>query len=111
MHYSYNKNRNFNILLDDTLKKKDFDTGKNSQKKDFIRNKFDRYKYDIDFRLKDLNNMFETKIFNRYNLLQDNKTSEKKYLLTSNNLLNRKKLPKINKEKRDNINQENKNNQ
>ena len=111
MHYSYNKNRNFNILLDDTLKKKDFDTGKNSQKKDFIRNKFDRYKYDIEFRLKDLNNMFETKIFNRYNLLQDNKTSEKKYLLTSNNLLNRKKLPKINKEKRDNINQENKNNQ
>ena len=111
MHYSYNKNRNFNILLDDTLKKKDFDTGKNSQKKDFIRNKFDRYKYDIDFRLKDLNNMFETKIFNRYNLLQDNKTNEKKYLLTSNNLLNRKKLPKINKEKRDNINQENKNNQ
>ena len=111
MHYSYNKNRNFNILLDDTLKKKDFDTGKNSQKKDFIRNKFDRYKYDIDFRLKDLNNMFETKIFNRYNLLQDNKTSEKKYLLTSNNLLNRKKLPKINKEKRDNINQEKKNNQ
>ena len=111
MHYSYNKNRNFNILLEDTLKKKDFDTGKNSQKKDFIRNKFDRYKYDIDFRLKDLNNMFETKIFNRYNLLQDNKTSEKKYLLTSNNLLNRKKLPKINKEKRDNINQENKNNQ
>ena len=111
MHYSYNKNRNFNILLDDTLKKKDFDTGKNSQKKDFIRNKFDRYKYDIDFRLKDLKNMFETKIFNRYNLLQDNKTSEKKYLLTSNNLLNRKKLPKINKEKRDNINQENKNNQ
>jgi hypothetical protein len=111
MHYSYNKNRNFNILLDDTLKKKDFNTGKNSQKKDFIRNKFDRYKYDIDFRLKDLNNMFETKIFNRYNLLQDNKTSEKKYLLTSNNLLNRKKLPKINKEKRDNINQENKNNQ
>ena len=111
MHYSYNKNRNFNILLDDTLKKKDFDTGKNSHKKDFIRNKFDRYKYDIDFRLKDLNNMFETKIFNRYNLLQDNKTSEKKYLLTSNNLLNRKKLPKINKEKRDNINQENKNNQ
>ena len=111
MHYSYNKNRNFNILLDDTLKKKDFDNGKNSQKKDFIRNKFDRYKYDIDFRLKDLNNMFETKIFNRYNLLQDNKTSEKKYLLTSNNLLNRKKLPKINKEKRDNINQENKNNQ
>ena len=111
MHYSYNKNRNFNILLDDTLKKKDFDTGKNSQKKDFIRNKFDRYKYDIDFRLKDLNNMFKTKIFNRYNLLQDNKTSEKKYLLTSNNLLNRKKLPKINKEKRDNINQENKNNQ
>ena len=111
MHYSYNKNRNFNILLEDTLKKKDFDTGKNSQKKDFIRNKFDRYKYDIEFRLKDLNNMFETKIFNRYNLLQDNKTSEKKYLLTSNNLLNRKKLPKINKEKRDNINQENKNNQ
>ena len=111
MHYSYNKNRNFNILLDDTLKKKDFDTSKNSQKKDFIRNKFDRYKYDIEFRLKDLNNMFETKIFNRYNLLQDNKTSEKKYLLTSNNLLNRKKLPKINKEKRDNINQENKNNQ
>ena len=111
MHYSYNKNRNFNILLEDTLKKKDFDTGKNSQKKDFIRNKFDRYKYDIDFRLNDLNNMFETKIFNRYNLLQDNKTSEKKYLLTSNNLLNRKKLPKINKEKRDNINQENKNNQ
>ena len=111
MHYSYNKNRNFNILLDDTLKKKDFDNGKNSQKKDFIRNKFDRYKYDIDFRLKDLNNMFETKIFNRYNLLQDNKASEKKYLLTSNNLLNRKKLPKINKEKRDNINQENKNNQ
>ena len=111
MHYSYNKNRNFNILLEDTLKKKDFDTGKNSQKKDFIRNKFDRYKYDIDFRLKDLNNMFETKIFNRYNLLQDNKTNEKKYLLTSNNLLNRKKLPKINKEKRDNINQENKNNQ
>ena len=111
MHYSYNKNRNFNILLDDTLKKKDFNTGKNSQKKDFIRNKFDRYKYDIEFRLKDLNNMFETKIFNRYNLLQDNKTSEKKYLLTSNNLLNRKKLPKINKEKRDNINQENKNNQ
>ena len=111
MHYSYNKNRNFNILLDDTLKKKDFDTGKNSQKKDFIRNKFDRYKYDIDFRLKDLNNMFETKIFSRYNLLQDNKTNEKKYLLTSNNLLNRKKLPKINKEKRDNINQENKNNQ
>ena len=111
MHYSYNKNRNFNILLDDTLKKKDFDTGKNSQKKDFIRNKFDRYKYDIDFRLNDLNNMFETKIFNRYNLLQDNKTNEKKYLLTSNNLLNRKKLPKINKEKRDNINQENKNNQ
>ena len=111
MHYSYNKNRNFNILLDDTLKKKDFDTCKNSQKKDFIRNKFDRYKYDIEFRLKDLNNMFETKIFNRYNLLQDNKTSEKKYLLTSNNLLNRKKLPKINKEKRDNINQENKNNQ
>ena len=55
--------------------------------------------------------MFETKIFNRYNLLQDNKTNEKKYLLTSNNLLNRKKLPKINKEKRDNINQENKNNQ
>ena len=107
MHYSYNKNRNFNILLDDTLKKKDFDTGKNSQKKDFIRNKFDRYKYDIDFRLKDLNNMFETKIFNRYNLLQDNKTSEKKYLLTSNNLLNRKKLPKINKEKRDNINKNN----
>ena len=111
MHYSYNKNRNFNILLDDTLKKKDFDTGKNSQKKDFIRNKFDRYKYDIEFRLKDLNNMFETKIFNRYNLLQDNKTSDKKYLLTSNNLLNRKKLPKINKEKRHNINQENKNNQ
>ena len=111
MHYSYNKNRNFNILLDDTLKKKDFDNGKNSQKKDFIRNKFDRYKYDIEFRLKDLNNMFVTKIFNRYNLLQDNKTSEKKYLLTSNNLLNRKKLPKINKEKRDNINQENKNNQ
>mgnify|MGYP002626170225 CR=1 FL=1 len=111
MHYSYNKNRNFNILLDDTLKKKDFDTGKNSQKKDFIRNKFDRYKYDIEFRLKDLNNMFETKIFNRYNLLQDNKTNEKKYLLTSNNLLNRKKLPKINKERRDNINQENKNNQ
>ena len=111
MHYSYNKNRNFNILLDDTLKKKDFDTGKNSQKKDFIRNKFDRYKYDIEFRLKDLNNMFETKIFNRYNLLQDNKTSDKKYLLTSNNLLNRKKLPKINKEKRDNINQENKNEQ
>ena len=111
MHYSYNKNRNFNILLEDTLKKKDFDTGKNSQKKDFIRNKFDRYKYDIEFRLKDLNNMFETKIFNRYNLLQDNKTSEKKYLLTSNNLLNRKKLQKINKEKRDNINQENKNNQ
>ena len=111
MHYSYNKNRNFNILLEDTLKKKDFDTGKNSQKKDFIRNKFDRYKYDIDFRLNDLNNMFETKIFNRYNLLQDNKTSEKKYLLTSNNLLNRKKLPKIYKEKRDNINQENKNNQ
>ena len=111
MHYSYNKNRNFNILLDDTLKKKDFNTGKNSQKKDFIRNKFDRYKYDIDFRLKDLNNMFETKIFSRYNLLQDNKTNEKKYLLTSNNLLNRKKLPKINKEKRDNINQENKNNQ
>ena len=111
MHYSYNKNRNFNILLEDTLKKKDFDTGKNSQKKDFIRNKFDRYKYDIDFRLNDLNNMFETKIFNRYNLLQDNKTSEKKYLLTSNNLLNRKKLPKINKEKRDNIKQENKNNQ
>ena len=111
MHYSYNKNRNFNILLEDTLKKKDFDTGKNSQKKDFIRNKFDRYKYDIEFRLKDLNNMFETKIFNRYNLLQDNKASEKKYLLTSNNLLNRKKLPKINKEKRDNINQENKNNQ
>ena len=111
MHYSYNKNRNFNILLEDTLKKKDFDTGKNSQKKDFIRNKFDRYKYDIEFRLKDLNNMFVTKIFNRYNLLQDNKASEKKYLLTSNNLLNRKKLPKINKEKRDNINQENKNNQ
>ena len=111
MHYSYNKNRNFNILLEDTLKKKDFDTGKNSQKKDFIRNKFDRYKYDIDFRLNDLNNMFETKIFNRYNLLQDNKTSVKKYLLTSNNLLNRKKLPKIYKEKRDNINQENKNEQ
>ena len=44
---------------------------KNSQKKDFIRNKFDRYKYDIDFRLNDLNNMFETKIFDSVVHIED----------------------------------------
>ena len=117
MYHSYNKNKRINILLNDKLKKKDLDISKISHKKNKIRDRFDRYQHDFNFRIKDLENMLKTKKFNKDTFLQENKNNEKKYLLTSNNLLNRKKLPNIhniqllpniNKEKGENIHQENK---
>ena len=115
MYYSYNKNKKINILLDNDTKKRDFNISRISQKKNNIREKFDKYRFDFALKYNDLKIMLNNKISSKYTILNEDKINEKKYLLTSNNLLNRKQspnihiLPKINKDKRETFHQENKN--
>ena len=115
MYYSYNKNKKINILLDNDTKKRDFNISRISQKKNNIREKFDKYRFDFALKYNDLKIMLNNKISSKYTILNEDKINEKKYLLTSNNLLNRKQspnihiLPKITKDKRETFHQENKN--
>ena len=93
LNYSYNKK--LNILTDKKFQITDFNMTKVSQKKLNIKERFDNYKNDFNLRMNDLENMFESKIFTKYSFFHENRKNDKKYLLLSNNLLDRKKSPNI----------------
>ena len=88
---NYTHHKGFKIILDKTNINRYTNYSKISHKKNFIREKFNDYKIDFNTRLNDLANMFESKI-----LYKENKKTERKYLLTSNNIFERKKKININ---------------
>ena len=93
MNHTFNKG--IKIILNKNYENKDFNLSKYTQKKREIKEKFDYFKNDFNSRLNDLESMFDSKIFHKYTFLHENKKNEKKYLLTSGNILGRNKTPNI----------------
>ena len=104
---SESNNKRFNLLLNKRYKSKDFNNTKIPRNKLNINERFENYKNDFDLKFNDLADMFESTIFSRYGSLFDTKKNDRKYLITSNKLTDRKKspkfnlLPKINKPRRE----------
>ena len=106
MNLSYNKENK--IILDKKIAN-NFNNSKIAiKKKQDLRETFDNFKNDFNSRLNDIENMLESNIFYKYTFMHENKKYNKKYLLTANNLFERKKtpnikrLPNITKEKTEN---------
>ncbi len=93
---SESNNKRFNLLLNKRYKSKDFNNTKIPRNKLNINERFENYKNDFDLKFNDLADMFESTIFSRYGSLFDTKKNDRKYLITSNKLTDRKKLPKFN---------------
>ena len=103
MSKSYNKG--FKIILDNKFVNKEFNNSKLSHKKDNLRETFDNFKHDFNLKLNDIETMLENNIFHKYTFMKENKKNDRKYLLATNTLFERKKIlnekrfPKITKEK------------